>query len=202
MKISNIKQQVKRPDRYSVYIDDKFSFALSETELLKQGLYNGQELTDAELESIKDDSVRDKARYQALGQLSRRMRSDWELRDYLKRKDYAPEVIDKVMEWLGEYGYSDDKKFADAWVANRRLLKATSARRLRQELRQKRVSDEIIDQALEEDETDEKQVLRDLIERKHKQTKYKDKLKLMQYLSRQGFNYDDIKSTMDEAPEL
>ncbi len=198
MKITTIKQQVKRADRYSVYIDDKFSFALSETELLKQGLYNGQDLTAEELASVKEDSVRDKARYQALGQLSRRMRSEWELRDYLKRKDYASEVIDQTIEWLAEYGYCDDKKFANSWVANRRLLKATSSRRLRQELRQKRVKDEVIDEVLSEDATDERQVLRDLIERKQKQTRYQDHTKLMQYLSRQGFNYDDIKSVLDE----
>src|SRR4051812_40126627 len=116
MKITAVKQQIKRPDRYSVYIDERFSFALSETELLRLGLHSGQELTESEVESFKDDSVRDKARYQALGQVSRRQRSEWELRDYLKRKDYTPEVIEKVIEWLREYGYVDDKKFADAWV--------------------------------------------------------------------------------------
>ena len=198
MKITNIKQQIKRPDRYSVYIDDKFSFALSETELLSQGLYSGQELTAEELATLKDDSVRDKARYQALGQVSRRMRSEWELRDYLKRKEYAPEVIDFAVSWLAEYGYIDDKKFADAWVRNRRLLKATSSRRLRQELRQKHVKDDIADEVLAEDETDEKQVLREVIERKRRQAKYQDKLKLMQYLSRQGYNYSDIKEVLDE----
>lgn len=199
MKITSIKQQIKRSDRYSVYIDGSFNFALSETELLRLGLHCGQELTPDELESLKDDSVRDKARYQALGQLSRRMRSEWELRDYLKRKEYAPEVIETVIEWLGEYGYVDDKKFAEAWVSNRRLLKAISSRRLRQELHQKRVSDEVIDEVLAQDQTDEKQVLRDLVERKRKQSRYQDNIKLMQYLSRQGFDYQDIKSTLDEA---
>ena len=198
MKITAIKQQIKRQDRYSVYIDEKYSFALSETELLRLGIYAGLELTENELEELKDDSVRDKARYQALGQLSRRQRSEWELRDYLKRKEYSPEIIDQVMEQLTEYGYVDDKKFAEAWIANRRLLKATSARRLRQELRQKRVSDEVIDEALAEDETDELEVLKDVVERKRKQTKYKDDLKLMQYLVRQGFDYGSIKSALEE----
>ncbi len=196
MKITAIKQQVKRADRYSVYIDEKYSFAVSETELLRLGIYSGQEITEQELEKLKDDSVRDKARYQALGQLSRRQRSEWELRDYLKRKEYAPEVIDQVVVQLSEYGYVDDKKFAEAWVANRRLLKATSARRLSQELKLKRVSDEVIEIVLAEDETDELQVLKDLVERKRKQTKYQDNLKLTQYLSRQGYNYDDIKSAL------
>lgn len=200
MKISAIKQQVKRADRYSIYIDGKFSFALSETELLKASIHNGQEITDQQLDKLKDDSVRDKARYQALGQISRRQRSEWELRDYLKRKGYEPEVIEQVIKDLGEGGYVDDQKFADAWINNRRLLKAASARRLRQELRQKRVADEVIDQALAADETDEREVLKDLVERKRKITRYQDDQKLMQYLSRQGYNYDDIKSTLSLKP--
>lgn len=198
MIVTSIKQQVHRPDRYSVYINGKFSFALSETELLKQGLSNGQEINANELKKLKDDSVKDKARYQVLGLVSRRQRSEWELRDYLKRKEYSPEITEHTIEWLKEYGYCNDYRFADAWVRNRRLLKATSERKLRQELQQKRVSGEVIDDALNDDETDERQVLRDLIERKRRQTKYQDKLKLMQYLSRQGFNYDDIKSAMQD----
>lgn len=199
MKITDVKQQVKRSDRYSIYIDNKFSFALSDTELLRLGLYSGQELTAEELSGLKDNSVLDKARYQALGQLARRMRSEWELRDYLKRKAYVPEVVDQTITWLTDYGYVDDRKFAEAWVNNRRLLKPVSTRRLHQELRQKRVSEEIIGLALSDDQTDDRQALRELIERKRKQTKYQDKLKLMQYLSRQGFNYDDIKSVIDET---
>lgn len=198
MIISAIKQQIKRQDRYSVYIDGTYSCAFSETELLKLGLHVGQELSQAEFEHLKDDSVRDKARYQALGQLSRRQRSEWELRDYLKRKDYTNEVISSVINELADYGYVDDHKFAKAWVANRRLLKAISRRRLYQELRQKRVSDEVIVRVLAEDETDDSSVLREFVTRKRKQTKYQDNSKLMQYLIRQGYKYDDIKTAFSD----
>jgi len=54
---------------------------------------------------------------------------------------------------------------------------------------------------LEEDETDERQVLRELIERKRRQAKYQDNIKLMQYLSRQGFSYGDIKSALEDNEE-
>ncbi len=201
MKITAIRQQVKRADRYSVYIDGKYTCAFSEPEILKLSLRVGQELSESELNKLKDDSVQDKARYQAFGQLSRRARSEWELRDYLKRKDYAPEVIDRVISQLGEYGYVDDKKFAEAWVANRRLLKATSRRRLQMELRQKRVSDDVIAQVLAEDETDEGSVLQAVVERKRRQTKYQDDTKLTQYLLRQGYNYADIKTAIQVSGE-
>ncbi len=198
MKVTAIKHQVKRADRYSIYVDDKYIFSLSETELLNTGLKIGQEFTENELDDLKDTAVLDKGYDRALNLISRRPRSEWELEDYLKRKDYDKEVAQQIIEKLRERGFVNDSEFARRWVENRRLLKATSKRRLRQELKQKRVSDEIIDHALEEDETDEREVVRELVERKRKQTKYQDDLKLMQYLSRQGFSYDMIKDVMGE----
>jgi regulatory protein len=150
------------------------------------------------LEDLKKAAVLDKGYDRALNLISRRPRSRWELEDYLKRKDYEPEAIENILGALSEKGFVDDYDFAKRWVENRRLLKSTSKRRLRQELKQKRVADDIIDQVLEEDETDERKVLRELVERKRRQTKYQDDLKLMQYLSRQGYSYDDIKSAITE----
>ena len=101
-----------------------------------------------------------------------------------------------MIEELAGYGYVDDYKFAEAWVYSRRLLKATSRRKLQQELRQKRVADEIINRVLADDETDEGQVLQAVVERKRKQSRYQDPMKLMQYLMRQGYNYEDVKSAV------
>jgi regulatory protein len=197
MKITAIKQQVRRADRYSISLDGKYVFSLSETELLKLGLRIGQELSETESQSLRDEAVLDKAYDSALNLIMRRPRSRWELEDYLKRKDYAQAVIEGTISNLTDRGYVDDYDFARRWVENRHLLKATSKRRLAQELRQKRVSDEVIDQVLEEDETDELEVLKELVERKRKQSKYQDDLKLMQYLARQGFSYDLIKQALE-----
>ncbi|MDQ3158578.1 MAG: RecX family transcriptional regulator [bacterium] len=191
MTITDIKQQVKRQDRYSIYVDGKYKFSLSESELLKQQLRIGQEITD--IEQIEQTALEDKAKMRAFDQLSRRPRSMWEMQEYLKRKGYEQELVEKVLNMLSTGGYLDDKKFAQAWVRNRRATKSTSLRRLSQELRAKRVSDSVINEVLEEDEADEKDVLEELIEKKQKQTRYQDREKLLAYLLRQGFNYGDIK---------
>lgn len=201
VKITAIKQQVKRSDRYSVYVDEKYLFSFSENELITSGLKKGQELTKQELSALKDRAVLDKAYDRALNLISHRPRSEFELRDYLKRKDYDEEAIVQTLNRLSERGYIDDLDFAQRWVATRRLLKSTSKRRLFQELRQKRISDDIISQVLEGDETDEKQVLRELVEKKRRQSKYQDNQKLMQYLARQGFNYDDIRSALADSTD-
>lgn len=201
MKITDIKSQVKRQGRYSIYVDEKYSFSLSEPELLTVGLRIGQEYSKEEFEELKQKAVLDKAYMRAYDLIARRMRSEWELRDYLKRKDYDPTAIDTIVNTLSNKGYVDDQKFAEAWIRNRRLLKSVSKLRLKQELKQKRVADDIISLALEEDETSECDVLKDLIERKRQQTRYQDEDKLKQYLLRQGFRYDDIKQALKDEED-
>lgn len=196
MKITDIKQQVKRQDRYSIFIDGKYSFSLSEGELLTKGLKTGLEFNAQELDALKDDAVIDKGVYRVLNLLSRRPRSRWEMEDYLKRKDYKPSETEKIMKSIEAKGYIDDLDFSKRWIENRRLLKSSSKRKLYMELRQKRIDENIIAQALEADLTDEREVLSDLIAKKRGQSRYRDDQKLIEYLARQGFSYSDIKEAM------
>ena len=201
MKITAIKAQVKREGRYSIFVDGKYAFSLSAESLLDAGIVNGQELSEADVQAYKKLSSDDKAYGLALEYVVRRMRSEGELHDYFRRKKYEPELAEQIIAKLKHGGYVDDTEFARRWVENRRLLKATSTKRLRLELQQKKVSSDIIQTVLAEDETDERQVLRELIAKKRKQTRYQDSQKLIAYLARQGFNYDDIKSVLGEEAE-
>lgn len=198
MKITAIKQQERLKGRYSIFVDEKYAFSLSADALLEEKLHTGQELDEPQLKAYKKLSQDDKAYGLALAYAVRRMRSEWEFRDYFRRKQYEPELAEQILAKLAGHGFVDDAKFAEAWVRNRRMLKPVSKRRLVQELKQKRVSDDIIAQALEADETDELQTLRELVQKKRKQVKYTDNLKLMQYLARQGFGYDDIKKAISD----
>ena len=199
MKITAIRQQQKRKDRYSVYVDEKYAFSLSESGLIESRLASGQELTPAELQDLKKVAGLDKAYGNALRYVAMRPRSEWELADYFRRKGIDEEAGKQITERLRNVGLLDDAAFARTWVSNRRLLKATSKRKLRLELKQKRVPEEIIDQVLAEDVTDERNVLRELIAKKR--SRYPDRQKLMQYLARQGFSYDDIKSAIEAEQE-
>lgn len=202
MKITAITQQQKLKHRYSIYVDDAYSFSLSESALLDEKLSIGQELTAQDVKRYKKLSADDKAYGLTLAYIARRMRSRWELEDYLRRKGYDEALCLEIMQKVERQGFVNDTAFAESWVQSRRLLKHTSKQRLTQELRQKRVPDEVIQVVLAADETDEQVVLRELIARKQKQTKYQDRTKLMQYLSRQGFRYDDIKRALEYEEEL
>ena len=194
--------QVKTKGRYSVFVDNKFEFGLSELALINSGIKVGQAVSALDLEKFKQESSLDKMYGRLLDLLARRPRSEWELRDYLNRKKVDSSDIDELLNRLSNSGYINDESFAKRWIESRRLLKSTSKRKLTMELRQKRISDEIITKALSLDETDEQEVLKELIAKKRTQTRYQDDVKLMQYLARQGFGYDDIKCVMNEVDLL
>jgi regulatory protein len=199
MKVTAIKRQVKRTDRYSVFVDGRYAFSLSDSALLESGLVNGQELDQARLEKLRRTSADDKLYNNALAYAALRPRSTWEMEQYLKRKKCPPGLSRKILNKLSAMGLTDDETFARSWVANRRLLKPMSRRKLQQELRAKRVPDPAITRALEEDGGNEQAVLAELVARKRKQSRYQDDRKLMQYLAGQGFDYGDIKDALTEA---
>ncbi len=196
MKITAIKAQVKREGRYSIFVDDKYAFSLSAEGLLDAHLVTGQELSQVDVTDYKRLSQEDKAYNLALAYVARRMRSEGELHDYFRRKQYAPELAEQLLAKLRRLRFVDDAEFARRWVENRRRLKATSTKKLRLELREKKVNSEVIQTVLAEDETDEHQLLRDLVEKKRRISRYQDDQKLMMYLARQGFTYDDIKAAL------
>lgn len=196
MNVTAIKQQVRQEGPYSIFVDGKYAFSLSAEGLIVSKLVTGQELSQAELTEYKTRSQEDKAYNLTLAYVVRRMRSEGELLDYFRRKQYAPELAEQIMERLKRSGFVDDREFAQRWVENRRLLRSTSTKKLRLELRQKHIADDIIREVLAQDETDERQLLRELVAKKRRQTRYQDDQKLMAYLARQGFNYDDIKGAL------
>ena len=199
MKITSIKQQERLKNRYSIFVDEKYVFSLSTDALLEQQLASGQELDEAQLKAYKKLSQDDKAYGLSLAYVARRMRSIGELNDYFRRKQYEPDLAEQILAKLAKNGWVDDEKFAEAWVRNRRLLKNSSKRRLQQELKAKKVADEIIQKVLATDEQNDQQMLQELVEKKRRIARYNDNQKLMQYLARQGFSYDDIKSALADT---
>jgi regulatory protein len=198
MKITSIKQQVKRADRYSVFVEGKYEFSLSEGALLESKVASGQELTREQLEEFKKLSADDKLYNQALRYVAMRPRTRWEIQFYLERKKASPPLINVILNKLSKIELIDDRKYAEAFVHDRQLLRPTSRRKIIAELRKRRVADEVIQQVTSVDEVSDQAALLAVIERKRRQSKYRDDTKLMQYLARQGFGYDDIKTALQQ----
>lgn len=200
MIVTAIKRQVKRAGRVSIFVDGKYSFGLSDSALLDSRLFVGQELSEAELRKLRQTADDDKLYGNSLRFAAMRLRSEWEIRSYLTRKHCPAPLADEILNKLSEVGLINDEAFARSWVQNRRLLKPTSRRTISYELRLKHVSEAAIDLALGEDETTDLTTLQQLITKKR--SRYPDDQKLMQYLARHGFGYDDIKRALGASGDI
>lgn len=198
MKITAIKAQVKNPERVSIYVDEKYSFSLNHAQLLESRLRIGLEFDDEQLVALKHASDMGKAYERALNFAMIRPRSRKELEDYARRKKWAPADAQEIIDKLVAKRYLNDANFARAWIESRSLGGKTSLRRLRLELRQKGVADDIVNEAFAKSNFDESSALKQLIAKKRKLSRYQDEQKLMQYLARQGFSFDDIKTALGQ----
>jgi regulatory protein len=201
MKIMSIKQQLNRADRFSIFIDGEYSFSLGENALLKSKLVVGQEISEVQLEKLKQLSANDVLYEQAQRYAAGRLHSRWEMAGYLQRKDASPALIDAILNKLSDIGLLDGKKFAEAFVADRQRLRPTSRRKIIFELRAKHVPEDIVKAVLGNEADEEHSALRTLVDRKRQQARYQDDTKLMQYLVRQGFGYGDVKAALKESAE-
>lgn len=217
MKITGLSQQQRDPDRINVMVDGTFRFSLNIYQVADLGIKVGKEYDEKELADLEGESQFGKLYARALEYCLMRPHSSREVRDYLYRKTLSKrykskrtgellerpgvskEVTVRIFDRLAEKGYIDDEKFTRYWVENRNQKKGTSLRKLRAELQAKGVSGDIIDQQLATSERNDTDELRKIISRKRRQ--YPDDQKLLHYLARQGFSYDDSKSALAELDD-
>ena len=197
MIITKISPAVRTAGRYNVFVDEKYSFSLDETQLVKINLRKGAKISEENLTELKGESDFGKNYIRAVDLISRRLRSEKEIRDYAWRKQWSKENLEKVVERLHERGYLNDEKFAESFVRSRANLRNFSKRKMKMELMKKGIKSEIIEKVLDESEDfDEDQALKNLIAKKRGH--YETEQKLIAYLARQGFSYDKIKAMLSE----
>lgn len=143
-----------------------------------------------------------KARDYAFLLLKFRLRSEKELLHRLKEKKFQVQVIHKVILFLKERKFLDDREFARAWVASR-ASRPLGPYRLRQELKLKGVNQDIIDEELErleggspEAETVSR-IARVKFEKLCAREPEKAKRRIYEYLIRRGFSSSNVRDALE-----
>lgn len=196
MKITAIKQQVKNPERVSIFLDGKYSFSLSLDELLKEKIKTSDELDVVAEKRLKKISADGKLRARTLEWLLNRPHSTRELRDYLYRKKAEPEMTDALVREFSDKGYLDDRKFGQ-WLVELQKRRAKSNQAIRLGLFKKGISRELVDEIMRGGGDDEAERLKIVVAKKQKLTRYKNNpQKLAKYLTSQGFSWQDVEQAL------
>lgn len=196
--VTDIKTQVKNPDKVSVYIDGKYTFALTLNQLTEnKGVRVGSQILAEEIEEFKKLAKLTNQYIRMISLIYSRPRSEYEIRTKLRQKKVEPEEIEQLIEKLVSNQYLNDAKFAEWWVSSRKSSRPISALKLKSELAQKGIKADLANEVLSEQFSadDELVALQKLIEKK--KDKYESEQKLMAYLASKGFKYSQIKEVLD-----
>jgi regulatory protein len=191
-RITGLVVQKKNPNRVNVFLDGEFGFGL--TRIVAAWLQVGQDLSEEKITQLQSEENMESARQYALRFLNNRVRSISEVNQALLKKHYSPEVIEETINRLVENKLLNDERFAEMWVENRTEFRPRSKRALAVELRQKGLSQETIENAIDEVDDEELAYQAGLKHsRKLNASEWMEfRKKLYNFLMRRGFNYEVI----------
>lgn len=215
-KVSSVEPQKKNPKRFNVFLDGKFAFGADEDLIVNYRLLPGKEILESDIEKLLFEAEVGKLMERMYGLFSVRMRSEREVRDYLralsfKRKlkdqeELSDLVIELLIERLKQKTLINDEVFARNWVDARRRSKQKGPMALKLELTQKGISREIIDTIFSED-NDQSQLelaVQALEKRQRVLSKYHPEVvrqKALEFLLRRGFDYSLAKNAINQVFE-
>ena len=165
--------------KYKVYVDGQFAFILYKGELSRFHIAEDQELSQESYEKIRIEVILKRAKLRAMHLLNDMWRTEAQLREKLTRNEYPADIVEAAISYVKSFGYINDYEYARSFIESR----------------------ELIDEAFEEsyEREDSTEAIRRLLEKKHydrENTTPEEKKKIMAYLVRKGFGYDDIRRTM------
>ncbi len=190
-----------RVQRSNIFLEGKFAFSLDNEVIVKELLRVGRELSaDYIRELTKADSLR-RCLNAAFHFLSYRPRSEAETRMRLQRRGFAEEDIEKTISELKRLDLINDTTFAEFWKENRNSFRPRSQRAVKQELRQKGVQRDIIDEVVDNVDDTENAYRAALAKAKNLPvTDYQIfRQRLGGYLQRRGFNYGVINNAIKKC---
>lgn len=134
----------------------------------------------------------------ALRLLEFRAHSEKELRDKLRRAGAEDTDIDSTIEFLTEYRFLNDEKYAIAKAQDLAHLKKFGKKRIASELKMRGIASEYIDEALENIEIDERETLLLLVEKKLRGDFERKSIdRTIRYFAAKGYRYEDIKACIE-----
>jgi len=186
-----------------VIVDGLSIGAIAEHDVARLGLRRGGAIEESQVAELRVLAAHADALRRAQRFLMHRPRTTQEVRRRLVQAGIAVEVIDAVIETLTSQGLLDDKQFAALWVENRTALRPRSTRMLQQELRQKGIDRDTIDDTIETTLDDDEGARamaagRGRLHRLRNDDRQSFDRSMGGFLSRRGFSYDVIRTALEQ----
>ena len=189
--ITQISIQKKNKSRVSIFLDGEFACGMQTIVVAENRLKVGMQIDAGKLKELSAISDIEAAFSKAVKLISKVLKTEVELKNYLIEKGYTLETVDTVVQKLKSYNYIDDQGYALAYINEKKHQ--SGKKKLYYELKQKGISDKILDKVLDTiNKEEEKEVIIKLSIKyiKGKVLDIKTKKNLANYLYSRGFEWD------------
>lgn len=202
--ISKIEVQKNDPHRRSLFVGRRFLMGVHYRVLEALEIKVGTPWDEALAQKVELEESYYRGLKKAGDLLYRSSRTKRQMVQKLVEREYSQEVAQRIADELESRGFINDQHYAEQFIETRGHKYGSY--RLRQELRVKGVSDDIINEALEQVEQDtEYNRALDMGMKRARQyagdPSEKAYQKLTGYLSRKGFAYDIVKKVVKQILE-
>ena len=139
--------------KYKVTLDT-MDLMLYEEVILKYNLLITKEIDPLEIEKISNDNLFYEIYYDAIKSINSRIKSIYDIRMFLKKKEYPMDVIESVIDKLLKQGYLNDLIYTKSFINNQIVTTNNGPNKIRKELLDHKVDEKIIYGELESFTTD------------------------------------------------
>ena len=201
MKIEKYKKTTK--SRYKILLDDGRELLLYEEVILQFELLLKKEITESEILTIELANQECDVYHVALDSINHRFKSIYDTKEFLLKKEYPEEMIDKAIEKLIKQGYLNDRSFAKSYINNQIITTNKGPYKIKKELNEHRVDNEIIDEELNIfDQEDQLEKIEKVATRLFKSNKNRGgfvlKKKIINDLVNLGYDIEVISKVIEE----
>lgn len=149
MRIAKVEKSKHKQGRVLVYPEEGELLRITESELLPFGIYPGAELSDEQVDALREAARRSETKLRAARMASSRMLSKKELTDRLRRKGADPDEAAEAAERMEELGAVNDSAYAGVVVRHYAAM-GYGRGRVEQELYRRGIPKELWEEALAE----------------------------------------------------
>lgn len=166
--ISNVLK-TKKNNRWSVFCDNEFLFAVSDEVRQKYQLYKNEKLDDKLISDVLRADELHRAKTVSLRYIQTRLRSQLEMKQKLIQNDFSETAINDVTKFLIEYKFIDDEIFTKAFINSKMNIRKIGKNKLLFELYKKGIDKDVSKKILDELDLDtEISIAFEIAERKNK----------------------------------
>lgn len=201
--ISKITRQKNNPERYNIFLDDKYAFAVDEGTLIKFGLTKGKILEQFDVDEITYEDEIAKAFNKGLSFLSFQMRSEHEVKTKLLTAGHGEAVVLEALRKLEKLGFLNDASYSKALMETKKATAKKGPRAIRQDMMKKGIDKKLQDEVLDTFSHEEQVQLAIELAQKQvragsKKTPAQVKQKIQEALMRKGYSYLVVNEVLDQ----